>query len=581
MQGKEGERIAKKVIMVADTGVDDAVALQLTLAKIRALNKTPGGTTIELLAVVPSMGNALVNNTLANTACMAELAQSGTPVYQGASVTLSVQCNETLTKQQEEDLNNFGFYGKKGFPDSIPLDTICPDFKPTIQPTKGYKFIADTIENSDTPITLLSTCSLTEISKALSLLMVREQQKGLAAGTLLKKIDAIYAMGGVLKYENANAPFGWNLCDGEHDTPPCMKSEANVYYGLKETQITANICREFDIRIILATLDLTQHPKLMWSKVQSDFLANMPKNNAPAQQLARITSVIPEGDKKRFGGDKLPMHDALAAMILIDSMEQDLSKKLFNITMGAYTFGDVSNMIHNPDPAARKNIGIATIRPEMIEGFWNKRVLPIMESFNDLPNITVIPPKEPRNEENSKKRKSDSRNTENTSKKRRKTDLPEENQNDNMKKRSLDSFEDAQNMGNPKKQRLNNGYKNLGKSNDEAPNKWQNLVLGASWLVGQTAPLLAGTDTRRAIMSPNPGIPFLATECITPSDNPGTWLAPLTFVLAGTALAYGVYYCATKNDAKKGEEQKLTSDNPSWEQRTATKKNDVPEVVIQ
>ena len=264
------DKTIKVIFAELDPGVDDTVAAAILLAK--TMEKKSTGRRFEILGFVPTAGNAVLKDTAQNIGCILELAgREDIPLYPGAPAPLFALCNESAIKEVEKDINGFPFYGPHGWPESAQRETICPGYTARLQSRLGYQFIADSVEHADSPLILFSTSAVTVLSKALSELVWRAKLKGIDPRNFTKNIGAIFAMGGVIDIKFANAPFNWPHCNSSFAIPPsdpCQNSEANFFWDSLATKTFFEISNELEIKIILATLDLTEQDKLLWGQIK-------------------------------------------------------------------------------------------------------------------------------------------------------------------------------------------------------------------------------------------------------------------------------------------------------------------------
>lgn len=248
--------IIRVLYIELDPGVDDGAALLQLLAENSSNQEQQKK--IEIVGIVPCVGNAVLTQTEQNTMQFLELTgNQQINVYPGAIAPLAIENNQTAIEEMEKAINEIHFYGQDGESDVGGWPKVTMN----MQETAGYLFAANLIMNAspDAPLTLVSTSSLTELSKTLSELEKMEAQKGLTLGSFAKHINAISIMGGCLDPKvGCNAPF---------NVPDHLKnSEANFYFDAPAAQQVFAICQKYGIPILLAPLDLTQEPGLLWTK---------------------------------------------------------------------------------------------------------------------------------------------------------------------------------------------------------------------------------------------------------------------------------------------------------------------------
>lgn len=346
-----------------DPGVDDGAALLQILA--RAVKNKKNQKKVEIVGIVPCVGNAVLSQTEQNTLQFLELTNNqNINVYPGAVAPLAIEQNQTAIEEMNKAIQATHFYGYDGEEDvgGWPKVTM------KLQNTSGYKFAAARISEASTeaPLTLVSTSALTELSKTLTELERLDSEKGLPRGSFAKNINAIAIMGGCLNPSSGcNAPF---------DVPDDQKnSEANFYFDTPAAQNVFSICQRYGIPILLAPLDLTQQPGLLWTRGQVDTLNHIP--NSVAKQMARVTNVIPYLDAPCFPNGTYGMHDLQTATSL-------LFPNIYTVTLMAITIGDVGQTIVNSNVTEeQKNVYVLGMEEKEQANFYDT-VLSEYNNFN-------------------------------------------------------------------------------------------------------------------------------------------------------------------------------------------------------
>jgi hypothetical protein len=125
----------------------------------------------------------------------------------------------------------------------------------------------------------------------------------------------------------------------------------------------------------VAPLDLTQQSGLLWTKAQVAQLSNI--FNVVAQQMARLSNVVPYIDALHFPEGTFPQHDP-HAVLPIGFPEEYL------VTLVSMVTGAVGEIIINPNATlAQKNVFILSMNVTRQQGFWEK-VLVDFQNFNYL-----------------------------------------------------------------------------------------------------------------------------------------------------------------------------------------------------
>jgi inosine-uridine nucleoside N-ribohydrolase len=350
-----------------DPGVDDGAALLQLLASVSQIKDPNINKNVLVKGLVPCVGNAVISQTEQNALQYLELTKNqGINVYPGAIAPLAIESDPAAIEKMNQGINATHFYGHDGEADvgGWPMVSM------KMQSIPGYKFAASMISNAsqESALTLITTASLTELSKTLTELMKMDALKGVPEGSFAKNINAISIMGGCVDPKvGCNAPF--NVPDSKKN------SEANFYFDSPAAMNVFSICQKFGIPILLSPLDLTQQPGLLWTKEQVSMLKNI--NNSVAQQMARVTNVVPYLDAPCFPNNTFPMHDLFATASI-------LRPDFFSVTRMAISIGDVGQIIPNLlAPEEVKNVYVISMPIEKQVSFY-KTVLKEYENFNCL-----------------------------------------------------------------------------------------------------------------------------------------------------------------------------------------------------
>lgn len=246
-----------KIILDCDPGHDDALAMMLAIANPE----------IDLLAVTTSAGNQTPEKTLNNAMRLLTLMHhQEIPVAGG---------NRTPLLKPLETAGNV--HGKSGL-DGAELPD--PDFD--VQPLTAIELMAQTLQNSDTPVTLVVTGPMT--NAALFLRVYPE---------LKSKIDRIVYMGGVMGLGN------W--------TPSV---EFNIYVDPEAAKIVMNA----GIPLVMAPLNVTHKAQIL--KPEIDAIGQIDNPVAHAfTGLLNFFEIYHENPKWGFQG--APLHDPCTITWLI------------------------------------------------------------------------------------------------------------------------------------------------------------------------------------------------------------------------------------------------------------------------
>jgi inosine-uridine nucleoside N-ribohydrolase len=353
-----------------DPGVDDYLAMMEFLSIMAKDSRLTNGKKIEIVCVIPSVGNAILPQTILNTLKMLAITNNlNIKVYPGANAPLAIENNQTAIIAMESGINATHFYGYDGLEDIGGW----PQVNIKAQTTAGHIAAAQNIYASspDNPITLISTSVLTNLAKTLIELERLDQENGLPAGSFANKIAAISMMGGCVFPATAgcNAPF--NVPDNE------KTSEANFYFGVKEAQLVFSKCQQYGITILLAPLDLTQQPGLLWTKELVTMLTQM--NNPVASQTARLTNVIPYLDAPCFANQTWPDHDGQAATAITNP-------SFYDVTPVALTIGNIGQIqIDLSATQAMKNVLILSMNVTKQAEFYQT----VLQSYHNFDCLAV------------------------------------------------------------------------------------------------------------------------------------------------------------------------------------------------
>jgi inosine-uridine nucleoside N-ribohydrolase len=295
------------IVFNSDQGVDDVIAQFLMLAYNDAHN-------INIAGMVPTVGDVVLEQAETNMFRVLESADHrAIKVYPGSLTPLGLEKN---VSEVNAGIKAVHFYGYDGLEDVGGW----PNTNKSLQKQAGHEFMAELILNAspDKPVTIVSTAALTEIYKTLTKLIDTCKQKGLEAGCFSKNIKLVM-MGGVInQVSGPNAPFGWpdyNPLTCKATDKPCKDAEANFYWDTPATKGVFDICEKYGIKPELITLDLTQLSGLLWTDNEVNTLKSF--NNYIANQMAKVTGIVPYLDAPCFPQGTFPWHDGLTSAYLL------------------------------------------------------------------------------------------------------------------------------------------------------------------------------------------------------------------------------------------------------------------------
>jgi len=245
--------VTTPILIDCDPGHDDAIALLLALASPE----------VELLGVTSVAGNQTLDKTTANALRVLEFAGRGdVPVAAGA--------DRPLVREQFVAAYVHGETGLDG-PDLPP-----PQGKPVDQ--HAVEFLAETIRNSDRPVTLIPVGPLTNVALLLALHPDARPER-------------IVLMGGAIAEGNVTPAAEFNIwCDPE--------AASRVFAS--------------DIDVTMIGLDVT-HLALTTSAIQERLRAA----GTIGVFVADLVDFFAVYHRETYGWDGAPIHDAVAVAHVI------------------------------------------------------------------------------------------------------------------------------------------------------------------------------------------------------------------------------------------------------------------------
>ena len=245
-----------RIIIDCDPGHDDMMAIMLASASDN----------IDLLGITTVAGNQTGDKTFDNALRILTLINEELPVARGADKPL---LRELVTAPQ--------FHGQSG------LDgTELPE--PGIKPLDidAVDFITNMLEESIEKITLVPTGPLTNIAMVL-----------LKKPEIKNKIERIVLMGG-----------------GMHDSNVTPAAEFNIYVDPE----AAKIVFESGIPITMVGLDVTNKALMTFEEIE-EIISD---NGLISSKVGPLLKFFANANKKIFGLNGAPIHDALAVAAVID-----------------------------------------------------------------------------------------------------------------------------------------------------------------------------------------------------------------------------------------------------------------------
>ncbi|WP_438448719.1 nucleoside hydrolase [Gorillibacterium sp. sgz5001074] len=166
--------MTRKIILDADTGIDDALALAYLAASPEA----------ELLAVTVTYGNTPLSNALRNTIELMKRLQLTVPVYSGAEAPM------VRTKRYSG-----AFHGEDGLGESLGVGEAPPH-----TPIRASDFIVEQAHRHGKDLTVVTTGPMTNLAEAL----LTDPSLADKLGGAVCMGGAVAAPGNVTKFAEAN-----------------------------------------------------------------------------------------------------------------------------------------------------------------------------------------------------------------------------------------------------------------------------------------------------------------------------------------------------------------------------------------
>jgi inosine-uridine nucleoside N-ribohydrolase len=257
-----------------DPGIDDALALILAL-------KSPE---VQVLGITTVAGNASVEMTSANARRVLECLDAGSiPVAMGAENPLNHPLEDALSYHGLDGLGNCGL--------PSPLTPLYP--------AKAWDFLARSVLDAPSELTLVATGPLTNVAYAFEL---HPELPGLLAGLVL--------MGGAYGL----TPYGKG-----NRTP---YAEFNIWHDPEAARIVFNSRAD----IFAVGLDVTMDPEAC---LNSQHLKQIKTGHTPA---AHLVAQLVEYEVKYHGCCR--MHDPLALAVLLDDSLFDFTATKVGVVEG-------------------------------------------------------------------------------------------------------------------------------------------------------------------------------------------------------------------------------------------------------
>jgi purine nucleosidase len=252
--------MARPIIIDADPGQDDAVALLLALG-------SPDD--FDLLGITAVAGNVPLTLTETNARKIVELSgRTDVGVYAGCSRPM---VGELVTAEY--------VHGPTGLDGAELPDPVMP-----VAEAHAIDFIVDTVRDSSEPITLCALGPLTNVAMAL-----------VRAPDIVDRLSGLVMMGG-------------GLFEGGNTTPA---AEFNIYVDPHAAQVVFTS----GIDITMMPLDVTHKALTTPARVE----AFRGIGTSPGTAVAGLLDFYDRHDKEKYGIEGGPLHDPCVVAYLIDS----------------------------------------------------------------------------------------------------------------------------------------------------------------------------------------------------------------------------------------------------------------------
>ncbi len=243
-----------KIIMDIDTGIDDAIAMCFAL----------GNEKFDVLGFTTTYGNRRIEVTTENTLKILELVgRTDVPVARGAERPMV-----KLYNPPEFSIVH-GYDGLGDMADPLPAPKIKPIEKSAVQ------FMADTLRDSDEPITLVPVGPMTNVASLI-----------LAHPELMPKIKEVVLMGGSTLNGNTSAT-----------------AEANILADPEAAHILFNS----GLKIRMTGLDATWKGYIGFEELETEFKTQ----NWLTETIYGMCGIYVEHYRDRMKNPGIAMHDSL------------------------------------------------------------------------------------------------------------------------------------------------------------------------------------------------------------------------------------------------------------------------------
>ncbi|MGM9988117.1 MAG: nucleoside hydrolase [Bacillaceae bacterium] len=310
-----------KMILDLDTGIDDALALAYAL----------GSPEVDLIGVVGSFGNVLLEESIDNTLSLLDmLGHNNIPVYAGKS------CAMMKEDYKVREICRW-IHGKNGV-GNVELNKSSR----VKEQFDGVDFMIESARKYGKELTIVATGPLTNLAAAL------EKEPAFK-----EMVGNVVIMGGALTVPGNTTPF----------------AEANIH----EDPEAANLVFTSGLKFTMVGLDVTMRTTLTKEETQKWREGNTVSGNIYADMTDHYIDVYKVLNKQLNG---CALHDPLAVAVAIDpDLVQTLSMYMIVNTEGSErgrTTGDTARL-SDPNPNVKACVGVngETFKKRFMERLTN------------------------------------------------------------------------------------------------------------------------------------------------------------------------------------------------------------------
>jgi purine nucleosidase len=314
-----------KLIIICDTGVDDAMALAYAAAQEQA----------ELLGVVAGFGVTSRKNAYRNTCRIMELLGSPAGVFRGSSTPLY-----RPGRDYEDPAKSSAFHGRDGLGDTLGPVAAGECAGEETEKNDGVDFILEQAYRYGKDLIIVSTGPLTDLARALE----RESTLGSKVGTVVSMAGALAAPGNINEFAEVNIMLD---CDA------------------------AKVVLESDLPLTLVGLDVTR--KTLFSR--EDLARWSVINTEGARLLHAAAAVYLEAYRSRYPYlTGAALHDPLAVAAALHPEWFTLVPMHLTVTTGGPAEGRTGEDLRRCGDPRYTTLGALWVDAEAFEADFFTRV---------------------------------------------------------------------------------------------------------------------------------------------------------------------------------------------------------------